>query len=146
MSIRFECPNGHVLYAKDNQVGKTYACPKCGESVRVPEPQKPKIEVVSLPQKIEPKKPRWSRNRILLGALAGVLTIGLLGSIAMLLRISKKSQLVQQSASVASTPSNPQIASLDPETIKAKLRTIGIAWMNFESQTKRFTRQCWEAT
>ncbi|MFM8189160.1 MAG: DUF1559 domain-containing protein [Pirellula sp.] len=138
MSIRFECPNGHVLYAKDNQVGKTYACPKCGESVRVPEPQKPKIEVVSLPQKIEPKKPRWSRNRILLGALAGVLTIGLLGSIAMLLRISKKSQLVQQSASVASTPSNPQIASLDPETIKAKLRTIGIAWMNFESQTKRF--------
>lgn len=36
MPIRVECPNGHVLNAKDSHAGRTFACPACGQSVTVP--------------------------------------------------------------------------------------------------------------
>lgn len=36
MPIRVECPNGHVLTAKDTHAGRTFACPACGQSVTVP--------------------------------------------------------------------------------------------------------------
>ena len=98
MPIRFECPNGHTLYAKETQVGKAYACPKCGESVRVPAPPKPQIEVVALPEKLEPKKPIWTQNMVILGALAGALTVALLACIPFLFRSSKNSQASQQAA------------------------------------------------
>ena len=144
MSIRFECPNGHTLYAKETQVGKAYACPKCGESVQVPAPPKPQIEVVSLPKKLEPKKPIWTQNMVILGALAGTLTVGLLACVPFLFGSSKSSQGMQQAGSGLApssspvSPSKPQLAAVDPEPIKTKLRKIGVAWLNFESQTKRF--------
>jgi len=139
MSIRFECPNGHTLYAKETQVGKAYACPKCGESVRVPAPPKPQIEVVALPEKLEPKKPIWTQNMVILGALAGALTVALLACIPFLFRSSKNSQASQQAAKSTDPSSKKKLVAVDPEPIKAKLRKIGIAWLNFESQTRRFT-------
>ena len=40
MTIRFACSNGHLLQAKDRYAGRIAKCPRCGKSVRVPQPQR----------------------------------------------------------------------------------------------------------
>ncbi|MFP6694842.1 MAG: hypothetical protein VB875_17595 [Pirellulales bacterium] len=37
MSIKFHCPNGHLLQARDDKVGKKLRCPACKQIVTVPE-------------------------------------------------------------------------------------------------------------
>jgi len=38
MTIRVECPNGHVLKVKDRYAGQTGLCPRCKARIRVPSP------------------------------------------------------------------------------------------------------------
>jgi hypothetical protein len=38
MGIKFRCPNGHKLNVKSFLAGKRGVCPKCGTSVRIPQP------------------------------------------------------------------------------------------------------------
>lgn len=40
MTIRFACPNGHLLKADDRHVGRSARCPRCRASVRVPRPRR----------------------------------------------------------------------------------------------------------
>jgi hypothetical protein len=134
MSIRFECPNGHKLVAEESQSNKTLACPKCGEGVRVPSIATAPIEIVSKPanSKPAPETTVSDRSKILLAVASGALAVGLLSGLYLLLRKPTSSSLSNEPVLSSAT------LSTDPEAIKKKLRAIGIAWMNFESQTKRF--------
>ena len=40
MSIQFACPNGHKLSCPDDRAGTAAKCPKCGEAVQVPQPER----------------------------------------------------------------------------------------------------------
>ena len=141
MSLRFECPNGHPLYATEAQVGKTYACPKCGESVCVPDIVTDSIKIVEPPKRSEqpfndqassnPLPRPAHHNKLLLGAVGGVLVAGLLFGCYLLIR---RSSLQGWSNPLGSASS----ATSSPEAMQEKLRKIGVAWLNFESQTKRF--------
>ena len=126
MSVRFECPNGHTLYAEETNAGKTYACPRCGESVRVPYLAVKSIENIAASKRFaNPLARGWGTKGFLLGVISSLAFVGLLFVGYLVLRNPRH------------TVSTLSVSGADPEVLKRKLRKIGLAFLDFESQTRR---------
>jgi|688.fasta_scaffold14878_2 hypothetical protein len=139
MTIRFVCPKGHALYAKDSQVGKLLACPKCGETAYVPALKVDDIEIVAPPEKKSAPRVPTGFSKIPRAAISGLVVASLLFGGYLLFGKSRNAFRDSLSGLSGNTPTSVFVPNVDPEPIKMKLRQIGIAFLNFEAQTRRFT-------
>jgi len=152
MSIQFECPNAHTLYANESQVGRALACRTCGETAIVPSRSLGTIEVVSPPRTGNRNKGPNRTLIVILSCLVPLALAVLLSGAFLIYWLSKPTAdsdlTVTDDPSTKNSLAQPATNTVNTQEVSKKLRAIGIAWFNFESQNKRFvpvgaTRLSW---
>ncbi len=157
MTIKFNCPNGHPMYANSSQIGKTFACRKCGQTAIVPDFSKdpetpstksdfaiepkmiPKTPVFGVQGSIPSDKsrtglPRFARYGILVCACL-MFSLGSFFVYKWMFGEPYEDTVTGFRDRQASDISS-QLA-LRTQEVASKLRAIGTAWVDYESKTRR---------